>query len=185
MKESLALSHAKVLLESKGFAPQRITQKMYPDKKIPDYRVHWGQGGLFFCEVKSPELIMDPPTQLFKHTTTMSKLTDFLHTAAKQFNSVNAHHLVPNVLIWVSDHMQLNHHNLIECVEGKISCGHQVIRDLSREPFVLRTDEDWRVVDIHIWLQVGNVQIIQQTNFINGNAGLIAITTRLFHLLTT
>jgi hypothetical protein len=168
MDETTALPVVETLLKNKGMNPVRITQNMYPNKKITDFKVEWGQGGLFYCEVKSPKLILDPITNLFKHVTTMSKLRDDLHYANKQFKSVNPSHIIPNVLIWTSDYMQLNWSNFVDCLRGRMVRNGKIIKDLSNADFIVRTNKDIGEIDIYIWLQIGGSgKVIQKRYFYN------------------
>jgi hypothetical protein len=182
MEEPEILSLVARYLISKGGEPERVTSKMYPSAKIPDFRVKWGNGGFYYCEVKSSELILDPEIKMYKHDTTMSKLRQHLHTAVQQFDSVNPSHIVPNIIIWTSENFQLNWHNFMECARGTISIGSGMVRDLRRHGAVARTAKDWERVDIHVWLQHNVNDIYQQTFFGNSNAddvvGRLLVTLR-------
>ncbi len=167
MTDKKTLELVSEYLKSKGFNPIRIDQKMFPGKRIPDFKVEWGNGGLFYCEVKSPILKLDPKTNLFKHITTMSKLRYFIHTSAIQFKSVNPNHIIPNILIWTSDHFQLNYSNLVDCLRGAIYRSGSSIKNLEHTDFVLRTNKDIEEIDLHIWLQISaQGDIYQQTFYI-------------------
>jgi hypothetical protein len=181
MDEPSILATVEQYLEGKMMTSERVMQRMFPGKKIPDLRVKWSDGGIFYCEVKSPQLVLEQKTNLYKHDTTISKLRQFLHTATQQFNSVNPNHLIPNVLVWTSEHFQLNWHNFVASILGAITVEDRSIRDLTKHGAVVRTAKDWEKVDIHIWLQLNDSGVYQQTFFCNHNIDDVA--RRLFDLL--
>jgi len=148
MKDTKPIELTQNYLKQKGFEPQRISSE-----GKPDFEVFYRGGGFFFCEVKSPQLIYDEKSQCYKHSTTFSKIYDLLHKAGKQFLKVNSKHIVPNVLIWTSYHFQLNYSNFIECFKGYIELNGRPIRDFRNSAFNRKVLNDWKVIDMHIWLQ--------------------------------
>jgi len=174
MKEPKALTLVDGLLRSRGAIPERLTVETYGNRKMPDYCVSWGDGGLFYCEVKTPELKLSPSTGLYMHRTTHSKLRRLLHTASKQFDSVNRHHLIPNVLIWICDDFMLNWHTWAECVTGFIEVPGTVLHDFTKNEFFARTQAHLYNIDIHIWLQANSDRVYQETFFWNGDSGDVA-----------
>jgi len=153
------------VLHGLGITVERITESMYPRSgKLPDLRCEFGDGGFFFVEVKSP-FLAEAEGGGYAHSTTMSKLSELLSKAAKQFKSVNTLHIVPNVLVWVSRNFQLNWTNLVEASKGQIGNDNVIIRDLRQTDFVKRNRSAWFTVDIHIWLQVGEQGIYQAKLF--------------------
>ena len=158
--EDRDIAVAQGFFASRGISTERISPGMYPGKgKLPDLHGEFGKGGFFFSEVKSPRLD-EAPGGGFAHHTTMSKLLGMLRKARKQFESVNPKHLVPNVLIWVSRHFQLNWSNFVDTFHGYIGIGDHVLRDFRGADFVRRTERDWRIVDLHVWLQVNEEDVV-------------------------
>lgn len=176
MTESLTLELVENYLTNHHFGSKRIdAKKLGIGKKAPDFEVD-NDGKLnFYCEVKTPELKPNDQTQMFHWTTTVSKLRDLIHKAVKQFKDQDPNHLKPWVLIFTSDHFQLNWSNFVHCLQGAVAYNSQIIKDLSNQRFVVNTEDDIKAIDLFVWCQI-NAQakkIYQMVHFVNGHAGLL------------
>ena len=179
MTESLALELVEGFFKNHKHNPKRIDTKKLPSgKKAPDFEVNDNSELKFYCEVKTPELKPNDQTQMFHWTTTVSKLRDLIHKAVKQFKNQNPNHLKPWVLIFTSDHFQLNWANFVHCLQGTVAYNSQIIKNLSNQRFVVDTEDDVKAIDLFIWCQV-NAQakkIYQMVHFVNGNSDLLKET---------
>jgi len=88
-------------------------------RQTPDNYIE-GNNCKYLCEIKSPVLKLDIETGLFKFKTTHRKILDFIHTATKQFESLDAKHELPRVLIFTSINFQLNWKLFTDAVQGGV-----------------------------------------------------------------
>ena len=83
---------------------KRFTKTEMKTQKTPDRRVYRDNTFAFFLEIK--EIKHDPWLDGLRHDPIFNRLTDDIHTAVKQFDSVNPNLEHPNVLALVNnDHM--------------------------------------------------------------------------------
>ncbi|HME42306.1 MAG TPA: hypothetical protein VKF36_04400 [Syntrophorhabdales bacterium] len=91
-------------LASYGLRCEPFTKTEMAERKTPDFKVFRGDELAFFCEVK--EIAKDPWLDGLRSDPIFNRLTDDIHTAIKQFDSVNPDLQYPNVLAFVNnDHM--------------------------------------------------------------------------------
>lgn len=141
MTELLALELVENFLKNHRYNPKRIdASKLNPGEKAPDFEVLDLAELKFYCEVKTPELKLDAKEQIFKWTTTASKLRIFIHKAVKQFVGQDPKHLKPWVIAFTSDHFQLNWTNFTHCIQGAVAYNNQVLKDLGGMRFIKETD---------------------------------------------
>jgi len=178
MKDTEVIKIVNGYLREKGFNPERL--KSF-DESAPDFKVNYDDGGLFYCEVKSPNMFIKN-AEFEKHSTKFSKLEKHLHKAAKQFRNANPLHLFPNILIWTSKHFALCWKDFSDCFRGFISIDNKIIYDRTNSDSFKRVRKDWEIIDIHIWLQLGKTGIYQESKFINSNS-LNILSPKLLPLL--
>ena len=176
MTESLALELVERYLKNHKYDPKRIdTKKLQSSRKAPDFEVNENDVLKFYCEIKTPALKPSAQTRIFHWTTIISKLRDLIHKAVKQFKNQDPNHLKPWVLIFTSDHFQLNWSNFVHCLQGAVAYNSQIIKDLSNQRFIVDTQDDIKTIDLFVWCQV-NAQakrIYQMVHFVNGNSDLL------------
>jgi hypothetical protein len=127
------------------------------DTKTPDYKIMNENNSIIaYCEVKSVYLTFNEEINGYKHATTSNKLEKDIRRACEQFMAVNPEHQHPNILLWYSHDFQLNRMNLLELIQGHISCGNMRIKDLSAQR--ARIDKQLHIVDCHIWMQEGSIE---------------------------
>ena len=165
MKDTEQISLVEEFLSQFDLYVERLSPKKYPNRKIPDFKITNNDGTSIFCEVKSLQLNLDPKLKCYKHVTTMGKISQHIHGSVKQFNSFNLNHNVPNTLIWTSDHFQLNYSNLIASLTGMLSDGKNIYRNFNDLDFCGRIKNDFKIIDLHIWLQI-NSNGIYDTKYI-------------------
>ncbi len=176
MKESIALDIVQKYLTDHGYLYKRLKPEQFPvGTKVPDFEVLIDGRKQFYCELKSPELHPHPVTNMFHWSTTMSKLRDFMHTAVKQFVSVDPHHMIPWVLLFTSDHMLLNWTNMKDAINGKTQRGDTLLNDFSTSRFVTNTQSDMQNIDLIIWCQINSEdkRIYQYVPFFNHDSEFI------------
>ncbi len=125
--------------------------------KSPDLKVFINSDEFFFCEIKSPLLFPNSETFMFHWTTSVSKLREFIHKSVKQFMSVDPTHKQPWVLVFTSDHMQMNWTSLEHSLSGIVGYGKTVIKDLRNQRYVIDTEKDVSEIDLFCWIQINNL----------------------------
>ncbi len=184
-EESILQIISSYLIKHK-YTPERInTSKLPPGKKAPDFLVKANKILKFYCEIKTPDLKLNPKTNLFNWQTTVSKLRDLIHKAAKQFKDEDSLHSIPWVVIFTSCHMQLNWTNLSHCIQGKVGYGKDIIKDLTDQRYIKDTNQDVKNIDLFIWSQVNeqHKKIYQMVHFINHDSKLLSETTEISNKL--
>lgn len=120
----------------------------------PDFRVSVPLDNFFFlCEVKSIE---SKEKEFLLHSRVFNIFTAKIHEAVGQFRSVNAKHLVPNVITWVSKDFRIEWNKFREFLQGCISIYernqeklHIDLKKISRS----RIRDEIMTIDLFILLQ--------------------------------
>lgn len=157
------------------FTPIRInTKKLDIGIKSPDFKVYEGNQYQFYCEVKNPILLANDVTKMFHWTTIISKIRRFIHRAVEQFHDVDNNHFFPWVIIFISNHFQLNWTNFNDAYLGYVVRDGKMISDLRQEKYVKHYNRDVNTVDAYIWCQVNpqNNRIFQFVSYINFDSKL-------------
>lgn len=130
--------------------------------KCPDLEGFFNDDHSFYCEIKSPLLKANDITKMFHWTTSVTKLRDNIHKAVSQFRDKDPQHESPWVLVFTSDHMQLNWSNLTHAFAGKVYFNNKVVTDLTHLQRVKETNAAVKQVDLFVWLQMNeNADIYQ------------------------
>lgn len=176
MTENKILSAVSSYLSSHGYKVVRLNPKKLPlGIKCSDFEVFFKDSPNFYCEVKSPLLVQNEITKMFHWTTSVTKLRDLIHKAVEQFTDQDSQHKLPWVLIFTSDHMQLNWTNMTHAIAGKVYYGDKVIADLSHLSRVRDTIKDIDQIDLFVWMQMNEkgdiyqlrIMIQQKTKLMN------------------
>lgn len=120
---------AKDFLEKRDFYIKSYTKEEKAKKKTPDFRVYRGENLIFFCEVKTIDrdtwledlLIKAPPLTIVgggRNDPRFNRVSNKIHEAALQFDSVNPDLTYPNVLIFVIHDDSCDFHTLINVITG-------------------------------------------------------------------
>jgi|JI10StandDraft_1071094.scaffolds.fasta_scaffold616918_1 hypothetical protein len=162
-----------------NFIAKKIREKDYLGQKVPDLEIETENGGLLYAEIKAPQLKLDKFLKAYKHSTTFSKINEFVSEAAKQFLTFNKLNIVPNFLVWVSFNFQLNHTNFIEAFNGYIALPDgRIMSDFRNEKYRKRVESAWKIIDAHIWLQAsyqnGNIEFYEKKYFLRKDDNPIA-----------
>ena len=140
---------AQVFLESCSLIVERYS-KSEKNNDTLDFKVSTSDGGMFLCEVKS--IFTKTGERGLLHKTIFNNLSDKVHTAFKQFKSVNSRHLVPNVLIFISHNYQINRHTFSQLINGAIIIDELLVKDLGKYRFG-RIKKEIGKIDLYIWLE--------------------------------
>ncbi len=138
-------------------------------RKTPDNYIE-GNKLKYICEIKSPELKLDLETQLYKFKTTHRKILGFIHTAVKQFESLDSKHHLPRVLVFTSITPQLNWKSFTDAIQGGvIDQKGSRSPDFSKTPVYTSTLPLLSDVDLFTWFQVSGAgdKFYQVSYFIN------------------
>lgn len=176
LKEHEAIGIVNTYLEKNGLTVHRIdTKKLDNGKKAPDLSVSKKSELLFYCEVKTPELKLNPDTNMYHWDTTFYKLRKFIHKAVKQFNDFDPKHESLWVLAFTSNHPQLNWTNFVHNIFGAVSFNGNVIRDFRNKSFLLDSNKDMLSIDLFLWFQINYINrssIVQLKRFVNQDSKL-------------
>ena len=157
LTENEALEIVSSYFSNHGFVPNRIETTELPNgQKAPDFFAH-KKNYQFLCEVKSPALILDKTTGLYKWDTTFNKIRSHIHKAAKQFKSYDPQGKYPRVLVFTSNHPQLNWTSMVHNILGAVKFKDQGIRDYNDKNYVKDTKADLEYIGIFIWMQINYV----------------------------
>lgn len=173
MTEPIALEILEEYFKKHKYNPKRLDPNDFdPGTKVPDFEIKEGGKVQFLCELKSPNLHINKQTGLFQWTTTVSKLRDMLHKAVKQFNDCDPDHTLPRMLVFTSDHMQLNWTSLTHTLNGVVGFRQTMIKDLRNTGFIKRTNSDLEKIDFIVWCQTNSKdkRIYQYVPFINNDS---------------
>lgn len=171
LRESEAKSIVKDYLIERGYQVEEIDPKEVPEGiKSPDFEVKWDKQTAFLCEIKTPSHNLDPIFKMYKWDTVFYKLRRFIRTASKQFSDFDPEHNTPWVIVFTSNHPQLNWTSFTHNVIGAVAFNGQVIRDYRDKQFVGQSNNDLLKIDMIIWFQVNYLnrkEVYQVKFFIN------------------
>lgn len=138
-------------------------------RKTPDNYIE-GNNQKYLCEVKSPILNLDLETGLYKFKTTHRKILNFIHTATKQFQAIDAEHGLPRVLVFTSAHVQLNWKSFTDAIRvGVVNQNGKYSPDFSKTAVYLSTLPLMSDTDLYVWFQVSSAgdRFYQVSYFVN------------------
>jgi hypothetical protein len=125
-----------------------FSDKEMKEAKTPDRRVYRGSEFAFFCEVK--EIAEDPWLEGIRQDPILNRITYDIHTAVKQFDSVNPYLEHPNVLAFVNNDDKCGSLDLVSAITG-----HLLLENGGAAPIYIKYSEG-RIKDekhrIHLYL---------------------------------
>jgi hypothetical protein len=182
------------LLRNKGLIAKEFSSEE-KRSKTPDFRVFKGDEFVFFCEVKSiPE---DPwlKNQVQKaeegtivgnrrNDPKFNRVSNKIHEAAAQFNSVNINRDIPNVLVFVSKDYWCKTEYLVWVLTGYFQSDNGNIHHIFKKYSRGRISKDKQLIDSYIWMNVKDDQPIDEfdlfcwsdSRFLPKIAGLFSLT---------
>ena len=177
LKETETRTIVKEYFSNHGFSVLEINPKNLPQaKKSPDFVIKKGGDIKGYCEVKTPAHILNPITHLYHWDTTFYKLRKFLHKARKQFSDYDPNHKKPWIVVFTSNHPQLNWKSFADNVIGAIVFNGKILKDFRNKNFITESNKDLISIDLIIWLQVNYIdrrKVYQVRFFVNNDGSLI------------
>ncbi len=152
-------------LTARGFAVERFTKAAMRRGRTPDFRVMSNDRLAFFCEVKTaqedewldPQIEQAPPGTLVgggRPEPIYNRISNQIHSAAGQFDSVNPECEVPNVLAIVNSDHRAGKIDLIAVLTGNAyteSGPVAMFRNYSEG----RIREEKRRIHLYLWFDEG------------------------------
>lgn len=148
------------LLRELAFNKKGIVTESYGAKnktKAPDFKLVKDGDVKGFCEMKSPrdDFIFETPKDgapaVRKNVPFYRKLASHIRRAAKQFDSVNPNHTLPNVLVFISHSPEIERRDLIATIAGLPVEGGNPIFLLDRK-MQIEVLKAARRIDLIIWI---------------------------------
>ena len=177
LRESEARLIVKKYFIKHGFQVEEIDPSTLKEgKKSPDLIIKKNNKSVCYCEIKTPSLNLNPVTGLYQWNTIFYKLRRFIHTAYKQFFSFDPKHKEPWVIVFTSNHPQLNWTSFTNNVIGAVVFNGKVLKDFRSEKFLPKSNEELLSIDMIVWLQVSYLdrqEVYQVKFFINKDRPLI------------
>ena len=153
--------------------------------KSPDYKIFQAEEHLAYCEVKTPENQVNQQAGMYFWDTGFNKLRKFIHKAVKQFHDEDSNHSKPWIVVFTSNHPQLNYSSLLHCIRGSVVLGGTLIKDFRNKRFIKSSNKDLKSVDLFIWMQISYVspKIYQVKFFLNDNSPFLFEVKRISEFL--
>lgn len=131
--------------------------------KTPDFKVFHHGNLVFYCEVKNPEkdvwldrLISEAkPDEIvggFRNTPVFNRLTTHIHSARKQFDSVNQAEILPSVLIFYNEDKNSGFLDLLAVTTGNAYAAGGAVLPIYKKFSEGRVKEDIMKIHLFIWL---------------------------------
>lgn len=165
-KAKSAEQEIKIYLESLGFKPDSFSKDELKGGKTPDFRVFKDDSQVFYCEVKmiakdqwlNNQLQNSKPGEIVggsRNDPIFNRISDDIHQAYKQFQSVNAGWHVPNVLAFVNHDNSCSKNDLIEVLTGNFYASDGTVHPTMKRVSEGRIKEEKRFISLYIWMQNG------------------------------
>ncbi len=151
-----------------GLTSERFTkQEKEHFGKTPDWKVCRGENIAFYCEVKTvrvdtwfddklknavPGVIVGGE----RNDPTYNRLTKDIHTAFKQFDSVNAEHNCPNVLAFVNHEKHAGAVDLYSVLTGNFPADSGIDYHIFGKFSEGRIRDEKKTIDLYLWLDFFN-----------------------------
>jgi hypothetical protein len=153
--------------------PDRIDHKNNKQgEESPDLIIKKDGVNLLLCEVKTPGHYIDPVLRMYLWKNVYGRLRDRLRKARKQFESYDPKHQLPRVVVFTSNHPQLNYTHCRSNIIGAMVVGNKILQDFRNLPEFKYAEKNIRNVDMILWCQVNrmNKVIFETEHFINGKS---------------
>lgn len=165
LKEEKLLELYEAYLNGRGCRMAKIPES---SAETPDLEVTFNNVQIL-NELKAPELIIDPATNLYKFKTTISKLLRLVDKATNQLSSYDHKHAQPWVITLASNHFQLNWKNFTDALQGGVIFDGEVASDFTNTAVFQQALKKIREPDVYLWLQVSqdNSKLYQASYILN------------------
>lgn len=166
VREQKLLSAYVKYLKDRGYSTSKIDES---DVETPDLLVK-GKDFEFLNEFKSPELILDSETNLYKFKTTLPKLLRHTHKAVGQLKQEDPDHSKMWAVTFASASMQLNFKSLTDALQGGVVVDGKLDPDFTQTTNYKNLIPKVRDVDLFIWLQTNDkMETFGRATFILSN----------------
>jgi hypothetical protein len=166
----------RMLFEEKGLQCKRFTTKECMNRKTPDFRVYKSADFYFFCEVKGvlgdkwlENMMKCVPVETLVLETrpdpAFNRLTNDIHQAVKQFDSVNPDHEHANVLVFCNNPGSLsNFEDLLSVLTGRsfFDDGDESITHSKYAEGRIRLEK--ARIDLYVWIEENGQPFFRFTN---------------------
>lgn len=136
-------------LAKKGLTATEFQKQERRNGKTPDFRVLRNEDFAFFCEVKTIEKDM---VEGLRKDPTFNRLTDDIHTAVKQFDTVNPKVEVPNVLALVNHDRSCGFLDLIGVLTGNFIAENDQPHPIYKQFSEGRIKDEKARIHLFLWL---------------------------------
>ncbi|MEI6650899.1 MAG: hypothetical protein WCL23_05760 [Candidatus Moraniibacteriota bacterium] len=153
---------------------------------IPDYEILQNGHLVAYCEVKSPQYIVNADTRMFQWNTLFNKLKTTTRKAAKQLTTHDPENIYPKIVIYTSSHFQLMWLRFTDFLQGVIRGNGQIIRDFrTNTEYISELKKTLHLIDAFMWMQISSKdpEIIQISFFINKQSIHVDRTTQILSKL--
>jgi len=148
-------------LTGRGLSVQRFDKNAMRRSRTPDFRVMANERLAFYCEVKTAQedewlekqIDSAPPGTLVggsRPDPTYNRVSNYVHSAAGQFDAVNAGCEHPNVLAIVDSDWEAGMHDLLSVLTGNAYTGSGPIRMFSNFSDGRIREEKYRIY-LYLW----------------------------------
>jgi hypothetical protein len=153
------------VMNKHGLDPRRY-QSANLGGKSPDFEVYKDDTFAFFCEVKGidqsnviSQLANEPPLTVAggEQPEPKNRLTSHIHTAVKQFDSVNPNQDNPNVLVIVNENFIFDYKDLLEVLSGKFIASDGSSHPLYRKYAHGRIKDTKYTIHLYLWVEDGDI----------------------------
>ena len=163
-RESNGESIVSDYLTGRGLSAQRFEKTAMRQSRTPDFRVMAGDRLAFYCEVKTAQeddwldrqLDAAPPALVggARPDPTYNRISKHIHSAAGQFDAVNAGCEHPNVLAIVNNESEAGMHDLLSVLTGKAYTSNGPIRMFGNFSDG-RIREEKHCIHLYLWFDAG------------------------------
>jgi len=149
-------------LTSTGLRVERFSKAEMRQGRTPDFRVHANDELAFYCEVKTAQedewldrqLAAAPPLTLVggsRPDPTYNRISNYIHSAVRQFDAVNPSMEYPNILAIVNGDDGAGITDLIQVLTGNAYCEVGEVWPMFREHSEGRIREQKLRVHLYLW----------------------------------
>ncbi len=154
-------------LEGYGLSTERYSKSERRAGKTPDYKVLSDGQLKFFCEVKNSEkdkwldnlLEQADPGEIvggLRNDPVFNRLTNHIHKAKSQFDSVNPKEELPNVLAFYNEDEHAGFLDLLAVTTGNFFAEDGSVHPIYKNYSEGRVKTDIERIHLFIWLEVKN-----------------------------
>lgn len=160
--EKADLDLVRHLIEKQSLKFVIFSQHEMINKKTPDFKIVFNKKLVGYCEVKSThdewpqEQLNSVPLNTIvsecRNDPVFNRMSNAIHKAASQFNSVNADHRMLNILAIVNHDIHSGPNDLRETLTGNFLADDGTLYPINRRISEGRIKEDKKIIDLYIMI---------------------------------